>query len=430
MSYDSEVLADSPWFYGKTDEASGSLLDSSGNSRTLTLPGGSPTYAQTGPSGAADAQSWPDSSGATEYYAQSSANVGTPTAMTLECWVYLTALPTHPTALVGLAYGYGNNSRRPFEMYVDTDGKVKLFGGVSTGGSWGDWSAPTITLSLNTWYHVVGASQSGAQKIRVNKVTVSTDTRGQTMGAGAFAFVHGGGADASGVVDLTNASPIIIAKPAVYLTVLSDARIDAHYDAMFPSGDATVSAVAATATASATAPAVTADATVTAPTATATAAATEPAVSGTGDATVNPPAATVTTEALPPTLAWDANLAAATATATADALAPTVTAHATIAAPAATATATAEPPDIDNGSGNHTVTAPVATATATAHAPVFTANYEVGTDTTNAFTGLDLTAHGTVTITYPAATPTVDLGTRVDAALPYPQPVMDDGRPT
>lgn len=429
MSYDSEVLADSPWCYGKTDDASGDLADSSGNSRTIVLGGGSPTYQQTGPSGAADAITWPDSSGATEYYATTATSVPSGMPYTLEVWVdYSGTPPTNPTPLVGLAYGYGNNSRRPVEMYLDTDGKIKLLSSSS------NTSAPTRLAASSAltagYHHVVGVFDSASRHLRIDKSTVASDTLASSLTTTATFFVHGGGADASLVVDLTNGSAVKMSKPAVYRAALTDTRIDAHYNAMLPSGDATVSAVAATATASATAPAVTADATVTAPTATATAAATEPTISGAGDATVNPPAATVTAEALPPTLAWDANLAAATATATADALAPTVTAHAAIAAPAATATATAEPPDIDNGSGNRTVAAPVATATATAHAPVFTANYEVGTDTTNTFTGLDLTARGTVTIAYPTATPTVDLGTRVDAALPYPQPVMDNGRPT
>lgn len=238
MTYDSEVAADTPWAYYKTNEASGSLADSSGNSRTLTIPGGSPTYAQTGPSGAADALAWPDSSGGTEYYAVGSVGPGAG-LFTLECWFYLTATPTNATPLVGLAYGYGNNSRRPIEMYIGSDGKIKVLTSISSS------AAPTIlssasAVSLNTWHHAVGVFNSGTvRKIRLDKVDVASDavTISYTASGAAF-FIHGGGTDASSVVDLTNGSAVTISKAAIYQAALTNTRIDAHYDAMSAGGTA------------------------------------------------------------------------------------------------------------------------------------------------------------------------------------------------
>lgn len=51
------------------------------------------------------------------------------------------------------------------------------------------------------------------------------------------------------------------------------------------------------------------------------------------------------------------------------------------------------------------------------------------TDTSNLFDGLDLVCLGTVTITRPEVTPPT-APPKYDKALPYPEPVMVDGRPT
>jgi hypothetical protein len=475
MTYDSEVLADSPWGYWKTNEASGNLLDSSGNSRTLTRPGGDPTYAQTGPSGAADAQAWPDSSGATEYYAVSSASPGSGTAFSLECWFYLTATPTNPVGLISIAYGYGNNSKRPLHLYIDTDGKVKLAGGSSSSANWSPVVSSSSAVSLNTWHHVVAKTAASAQTIRLDKVQVATGTFTTSVTTSDFVFVHGGGDQI--LSSLINCSAVTIAKPALYLSTLSDARIDAHYDAMV-SGDNSVSGVAATATAAAVvpvvsaasgvsgvaatatataaAPTVTASATVTAPAATATATALTPAVTATstvvtpaatatadaiapvitipGDQTVIAPAATATADAIAPTFTVDSTVAGSAAAAIADALVPTITAtsSATVAAVTATATATAIAPAVFAGSPDATVNAVVATATAVAFAPLVLVVLPVGTDTTNGENGLEMVGAATVTVTRSVAAPppTVTLAKRYDKAIAYPNPVIVNGRPT
>jgi hypothetical protein len=51
-------------------------------------------------------------------------------------------------------------------------------------------------------------------------------------------------------------------------------------------------------------------------------------------------------------------------------------------------------------------------------------------DTSNALDGLDMLCVGTVTLVRPDVTPPSSVGVKVDKAMPYPQPVMVDGRPT
>jgi len=126
------------------------------------------------------------------------------------------------------------------------------------------------------------------------------------------------------------------------------------------SGDTTVNAVAATATATAVAPTVVTDAIITGVAAAATADAIAPGVAG-GPGAV---AATATATALAP--AFSFSLAGATATGDATARAPTVVTDQNITGVAATATAAAVAPGVAGGPG-----APAATATAAALPPAF-----------------------------------------------------------
>lgn len=116
------------------------------------------------------------------------------------------------------------------------------------------------------------------------------------------------------------------------------------------SGNATVSAVAATATAAGAAPTIVVPATIAGVTATATAAAGTPTV--TAAATIAGVAGTATAAGVVPVIIFGVGASAATATATA--LVPAYTLSALVAALAATATATANVPQIDNGQARYT----------------------------------------------------------------------------
>jgi hypothetical protein len=137
-----------------------------------------------------------------------------------------------------------------------------------------------------------------------------------------------------------------------------------------PTTGATVSAVCATATALAEAPAVSAEVVVASSgPATATALASAPVV--TGGATVTAVRATSSALATPPTLTTGAVVAAVRATAAAAAGTPVVAGGAVVAAVCATATASATPPTVAASSAS-TVNAVTATATATAGTPAVT----------------------------------------------------------
>lgn len=227
MTYASEVLADSPWGYWKCDETSGtSLADSSGNSRALTITG-SPTLNQSGPDTGVPSIDWP-SSAVTEHYA--SGTTLAPTTCTAEAWVYLTATPTTQTPIMGTAAAYGNNTQR-IQMSIASTGKVEWL--IYQGGATATAIASASALSLNTWHHVVCSIGAATQKIRIDKAT-SNSTAGTSVSSGTESiFVHGGG-NSGGATDFTNGGAIKIARPAFYTTQLSDARADAHFDAMGP----------------------------------------------------------------------------------------------------------------------------------------------------------------------------------------------------
>lgn len=78
----------------------------------------------------------------------------------------------------------------------------------------------------------------------------------------------------------------------------------------------------------------------------------------------------------------------------------------------------------------------VGTLTARLPAPVvgFTGTYSGASaaDTSNSDDGLDIVLTGTVTMHRPVAAPpdTLVLASRVDKAVAYPTPTVDNGRPT
>ena len=226
--YDAAVLADSPWGYWRQLETSGtSLADASGNSRNLTIQG-APTFAQTGPDGAtADAIAWPDSSGATEYYA-SGTTVST-SACTAECWFYLAANPTNPTPLICTAASYGSNTQR-IALHVNTVGNLGWM--IYQGGATAVVILSASAVGLNTWHHVAASIGPAGMKIRLDKTTVATNA-GTSISAGAESvFLRGGGSDNIDTGrQFVNASAVRIARPAFSTTQLSDARADPHFDA-------------------------------------------------------------------------------------------------------------------------------------------------------------------------------------------------------
>lgn len=416
MSYDSQIAALSPWGYWKTTEASGNLADSSGNGRTQTVTG-SPTYAQTGPGGTADAVSWTNTA---SQHAETSAttNAG---VFTYVAWVYLTGTPASSVAIMSRAIAYNTAGAADGRLFIDSAGNLNfsIFTGVTT----------TVTaataLPLNTWVMVVASVGAGGVRLRQNKTSMATNAATSAYtGASQLIFIRGGDALMIGT------QPIQISRPTYFTTQLSNTDTDALYDTVTAVVNQTVTPPVATATSAGVVPTVSGSSGVTAPPASASSSALPPTVDAPGNAEVLSPAATATATGIAPVVTADAFVTAVAATSTATALPPTVgaTASATVLAVTATASAAAIAPFVTYGSPNATVEAPPATATASMLVPMLV--HETGSDTSNAFSGRTRGGFGTVELTVPSVAPPSPSATRVDKAVALPVPVLVKGRPT
>lgn len=218
-AYTTQVLADSPWGFWRTNEASGTTLaDVSPNNRPMTTVN-SPTLAQSGPTaGVNDAILFSGSGPRAGTAATTNAAV-----FTCEAWVYITAAPGALTAFLTRSVSVAGTDPTDGILSIDTAGKVQwqVYNGAN------QIITSPAALTLNTWHHVVGSVGAAGMKLRIDKTTVVSNggvTGGYTgsnqgiyLRAGATAW-NGGGT-------------MKIARPAYYTTQLLDARTDAHYDA-------------------------------------------------------------------------------------------------------------------------------------------------------------------------------------------------------
>jgi hypothetical protein len=212
MSYSSEVLADSPFIYLHLNETSGTnAADSSGNGRNGTY-NGTVTLNRAGrihDSGSAAAQL----DGSTGYISCPSTGVPTGNAsFTQEIWVKLNG--TGATGVI-IAWGTGNTLQEP-NFYVDSSGNLYM----ST------WNTDTLVqaLSVGTWYHLVSTWDGTTHKAYVNGSFVVSSTPGTVATPASPVFTIG--RNPSPVEYYAN---ITVQEAAGYATVLSSARITAHY---------------------------------------------------------------------------------------------------------------------------------------------------------------------------------------------------------
>ena len=219
--YEAAVLADSPWGFWEFPNSIGNrLYDSSVSNHNLLINGSAGTLGQMGPFGSKKSIVWAAVNG----YAASADTVATSDA-TMEAWVYLTANPSADTSIMGHAAGF-NSSTRDKTIYVDTLGRVCMhfYPGVVT------VVTASSPLTLNQWHHIVGSVGAAGAKIRVDKVTVGTNVGTTSYTGVQMLFIRGGG-------DIFNGNGAMrIAAAARYVTQLSDARTDAHYDAGIAEG--------------------------------------------------------------------------------------------------------------------------------------------------------------------------------------------------
>lgn len=214
-----EMAADSPACWWKTDEASGALADSSGNSRPSDAPVGL-AYQAAGPVGSmygvtSDAIS-------DKCFRTTATGVTAFTNISLECWAKPAAgMGANPiVATVGALLQVGNG----FAIYT-------------SGGKWGvrSWPSGTVTVLqdsayvVGTWYHIVLTRDATTFRMYINGVLQSltstqTYSTAATLGLGLFRDNSlGNNAQYQFLGSVSN--------PAFYTTALSQARCQAHYDA-------------------------------------------------------------------------------------------------------------------------------------------------------------------------------------------------------
>lgn len=244
MSYSTEVLADNPLGYWRLNETSGSTAaDSSGNGADLSIPAG-PNLNVGGPTGDGSAIEFDgDPQALTRSDDAAFDALG---SMTVEAWVYFDVLT-----------GGSGDAKQMLLAKWDSGGDDGWFlarngtNGIrwTTGGSNRNDYDVAWSPSTSTWYHVVATfdGPNDTKRVYVNGTEVGTGgTWTGTITANTSTIYAGNFSDNTWQLDGR------LAELAVYDTALSEARIDAHYEAAL-SATVSLTTVAATSTASATA---------------------------------------------------------------------------------------------------------------------------------------------------------------------------------
>ncbi len=247
MSYNSEVLADSPKVYYLLDETTGtSIADTSGNSHTATLVDAIVDtnffFGQTGPI-TSDA-----SNKAFNFSASPYLNLGNPADIqitgniTLEAWVKPHNWPSSGQSAQIISKGY-NGTNEGYNLFLyNNSGTMELRVGSYDGTAYdAEW---VITgWSLDTWKYIVGRYNGSAWQLLVDGTQVVTNNKA----TGAVATTSNGAMAAEYLAAGTGSPGRVLdgqlARPAIYATSLSDARVTAHYNAATGAGTPTISAI-------------------------------------------------------------------------------------------------------------------------------------------------------------------------------------------
>jgi hypothetical protein len=171
MSYSSEVLADSPSFYFRLEEPSGTFSDSSGNGVTMIENGGSVTRSVTGPAAVGGV----GVSGGTATSLECSFGGGGigRLAETIECWVKTTS-----TAHNRIFNGRRTNGNA-LMLSIGATGFGAAAGQVSIYfNSTSFWQGKHTSLTVNdgSWHHIAATwSQSTGVAVDPSAITIYVD---------------------------------------------------------------------------------------------------------------------------------------------------------------------------------------------------------------------------------------------------------------
>lgn len=223
MSYSSEILADSPRAWYRTQEASGQLQDSSGNGNhtTATTGAGSCTYQQTSP-----IISDPTAKGIRlnanfAFTAPDHSTLDLGDIFSLEAWVKMTDLFAAGEYIVSKQAGAYSLDMEPTsgnKVMVLVQPNVAVIVDSST----------NFAINNTTdWFHVVNTKNGASVNQYLNGVNVTGTVTNST-------FTDNSSDLAIGVRIVTDVSGFFnsfLAEVAVYGTELSQARVRAHFNA-------------------------------------------------------------------------------------------------------------------------------------------------------------------------------------------------------
>lgn len=229
MSYQSEVLTDSPILYWRLEETSGTnAADTSGNSRPGTYFT-SPTLGATSlvPSQPSDKAT--SFNGANQSVFRSSETALNPTSFTTECWFKISGSPGsngYHAVMAKDNYSSGGGSRG-WSILVDTAGSLYMYGRRAN-GTFFDITTAAGTIVTGTVYHVAATYDGTTARLYLNGTEVANHAPGGTSNLYASTHALQIGKDSQGSGRSTNGT---IDEFAFYGTALSGTRIAAHYSA-------------------------------------------------------------------------------------------------------------------------------------------------------------------------------------------------------
>lgn len=220
--YSATVLQDNPMAYYRLGELSGTTANDSANTYNGTISGGVTLGARDAIAGDSDAAM--TFNGTSGYIAlPSSLHIGGLTAFSLECWVNIAAFNagTYPHIVAADEPGAANNGMM---LYLDANAKniAMQIGNGTTATNCYEFD----TLSLNRWYYVVATFDGTNIRIYLNSVLKTTVALSGSIGTPAYAMTIARASSGAG-----SYFPGTLDEVAVYPSVLSQARITAHYQA-------------------------------------------------------------------------------------------------------------------------------------------------------------------------------------------------------
>lgn len=221
--YSDAVLADSPVWWGRLAEKTGTVMaNSSGAAGRDGIYGGSPTLGVAGLIGGSS-NTAVQFNGTNSYGRVTYASwMDSPTALTVEAWIKTTMIGS------GAIVDRDPLSQRVWQFRINA-GEIEF---VKIGGTGGTVTAstPLATYNDGNIHHVVATYDGTDIKLYVDGALVQTTSAAGTLGT-ATGWLSVGVNNSFSSDSPTNWFNGVIDEPAVYNSVLSASRISAHYTA-------------------------------------------------------------------------------------------------------------------------------------------------------------------------------------------------------